>query len=157
MNNSTLPPTILLTALLSLAGAAVQAQEFTIDRTKLHVTDPAACQKLEDDGIDALFELGFAALSFTDGIQTIESSCHFFDVKAKEGNDFLFVSAVCENPGEIYPDTLAVTPFDADTVQVVSAHDAAMVAAGIYEPSSEGTSPGATLYHRCSNLNELPR
>ncbi|WP_127753171.1 hypothetical protein [Devosia sp. 1566] len=147
-----------LSSVVILAAGTTQAQEIaSVDRTKVYVSDPAGCDALEKDGLDAISILGFQVMTFDDGIQTLESSCHFFDIKAKPGNAHLFVSAVCENPGAIYPDTLALTPLTSDTVQVVSSHEAAMSAAATNETSSEGASPGATLFHRCANLSELPR
>jgi hypothetical protein len=143
---------------LALSISAPGAQEIsTVDRTKVYVSDPAGCAALESDGLDAISALGFRVMTFDAGIQTLESSCNFFDIKSKPGNAHLLVSAVCENPGAIYPDLLSLTPLTTDTVQVVSSHEAALNAAGNNEPSSEGASPGATLFHRCANLSELPR
>jgi hypothetical protein len=79
------------------------------------------------------------------------------DVKGQKGSSFLFVSAVCEAPGEVYPDTLSISPYDETTVQVVSSYDAMMVSSGNAEPPGPTTNPGVTLYHRCDNLSELPR
>ena len=138
-----------------LAGATA-AQEFSLDRTRLYVTDPAACQAIEEKGVDAWTDLDFLSFSFEEGIQSMEFHCNFFDVKDRPNSNFAFVSAICELPGEVYPDTLAVTPFDEKTIQVVSSHHSAMVAAGVYQPTNEGTSPGATVYHRCDNLSEIP-
>lgn len=147
--------TIALALLAGVAGAS-QAQEFTLDRTRLYVTNPAACQSIEENGVDAWMDLDFLSLSFQTGIQSMEFHCNFFDVKDRPNSNFAFVSAICELPGEVYPDTLAITPFDEKTIQVVSSHDSAMIAAGIYQPSNEGTSPGATVFHRCDNLSEIP-
>ena len=68
----------------------------------------------------------------------------------------LFVDAVCELPGELYPDTLAIAPYDDKTIQVVSSYDAMMVNAGVFEPPGPTTNPGVTLYTRCDNLSEIP-
>jgi hypothetical protein len=147
----------LATAALWALAASVGAQELSIDQSKLYVTDPAACQKIEDQGVDAFNDGDFLSLSFTDGIQSMEFHCNFFDVKAKKGNTSLFVDAVCEMPGEIYPDTLSITPWDETSIQVVSSYDAMMVSSGNQEPPGPTTNPGVTMYHRCDNLSELPR
>lgn len=138
------------------AGTAMAQEDLRIDQSKLYVSDPAACQLIEDKGIDAFMDLDFLSLTFARGIQSMEFQCNFFDVKSREGNNFLFVDAICELPGEVYPDTLAITPFSDSEIQVVSAYDTAMVAAGVYEPTNQGTSPGATVFHRCDNLSEIP-
>lgn len=143
--------------LLGLLTVSVGAQELSVDKSKLYVTDPVACQKLQDAGVDAFNDTDFLAMSLTDGIQGMEFNCNFMDVKGQKGSSFLFVSAVCEAPGEVYPDTLSISPYDETTVQVVSSYDAMMVSSGNAEPPGPTTNPGVTLYHRCDNLSELPR
>lgn len=142
----------LLAAAVSLAGA----QELTIDQNKLYVSDPAACEPLEQKGLDAFMDMDFLTLSFEKGIQSIEFHCSFFDVKSRPYNSHLFVSAVCEAPGEVYPDTLSVSAFDEKTIQVVSSYDSMMAFSGAFEPSDPTSDPGVTLYHRCDNLSEIP-
>lgn len=144
-------------AWLGLLIVSVGAQELSVDQSKLYVTDPAACQKLKDVGVDAFNDTDFLAMSMTDGIQGMEFHCNFMDVKGQKGSSFLFVSAVCEAPGEVYPDTLSISPYDETTVQVVSSYDAMMVSSGNAEPPGPTTNPGVTMYHRCDNLSELPR
>ncbi len=144
-----------LVSLLVLTAPALAQEDLRIDQTKVHVSDPAACDLLEAKGIDAFMDLDFLALGFPKGIQSMEFHCNFFDIKSREGSSHLFVDAICELPGELYPDTLAITPFSETQIQVVSSYDAAMVAAGIFEPTSEVATPGATLYTRCDNLSEI--
>jgi hypothetical protein len=143
-------------AALATCGIVMAQEDLVIDQGKLWVTDPAACAAVEDKGVDAWMDMDFLSLTFAGGIQSMEFHCNFYDVKGRDGGNHLFIDAICELPGEIYPDILAVTPFSDTEIQVVSAHDAAMVAAGLYQPSHEGTSPGATVFHRCDNLSEIP-
>ena len=144
-------------ALIALLAAPVVAQEdLRIDRDGLYVTEPAACIALEDKGLDAWIEHDFLSLTFDDGIQSMEFHCNFFDVKEREGSTHLFIDAICEMPGAVYPDTLAVTPYSDTQIQVVSAFEATMAATGQIEMSSEVATPGATLYTRCDNLSEIP-
>ena len=144
------------TATMWALAASVGAQELSVDQSKLYVTDPAACQMLQDKGVDAFGELDFLSMSFADGIQGMEFSCNFFDVKAKKGNRFLFVDAVCELPGEVYPDTISISPYDETSIQIVSSYDSAM-AMSSGSSGEDGGSTGTTIYHRCDNLSELPR
>ena len=145
------------TAALWALAASVGAQELSVDQSKLYVTDPAACQMLADKGVDAFGEMDFLSMSLNDGIQGMEFHCNFFDVKTKKGNNFLFVDAVCEAPGEVYPDTISISPYDDTTVQLVSSYDSMMQASGNVAPDGATENPGVTLYHRCDNLSELPR
>lgn len=144
-------------AALSMPVMAQDEADFRIDQTKLYVTDPAACAALESRGVAAWEDVDFLALSFPGGIQSYEFHCNFFDVKSVKGNDFLFVDAVCEAPGEVYPDTMSISPYTETTIQVVSSYDAMMTASGNYEPAGPTSNPGVTMYTRCDNLSEIPR
>lgn len=138
-----------------LAGAFAQ-EDLTIDQSRLYVSDPKACAALEEDGADAWLDSGFLTLSFTGGIQSIEFHCNFYDVKSRAGGNQLFIDAICELPGEIYPDVLAVTPWSESEIQVVSQADLML---SMSNPDTSDTSnplPGATLYTRCDNLSEIP-
>ena len=141
-------------AALLMAGA--QAQEFVIDQTRLYASSPEMCAALEADGLTAFETFPDTVLSFSAGIQSMEFHCNFFDVKGRTGSNHLFVSAICEHPGEIYPDSLAIAPYDETTIQVVSAQMNVLEMAGVFD-SSEGEGASAvTLYHRCDNLSEIP-
>lgn len=142
--------------LLMLAVPAPAQEDLRIAQDRLYVSDPTACATLEAKGLDAWMDLDFLSLSFADGIQSMEFQCNFFDVKEREGSTHLFIDAVCELPGEVYPDIFAVTPYTETQIQVVSAYDAALAAFGQFETSSEVATPGATLYTRCDNLSEIP-
>ncbi|KKB78084.1 hypothetical protein VW35_13345 [Devosia soli] len=146
---------IVLLAALVFAAPAMAQEDLRIDQSKIYVSDPKACDMLEKKGIDAFMDLDFVALGFPKGIQSMEFQCNFFDIKSREGSSHLFVDAVCELPGEIYPDTLAIAPYSETQIQVVSSSDAAMAAAGLFEPASEVAAPGATIYTRCDNLSEI--
>lgn len=141
-------------AILGLSIVSASAQdERVIDQSKLYVSEPDACQAIERKGAEAWMESDFISLSFDGGMQGTEFQCHFVDVKTMTKRSFIFVSAVCELPGEIYPDTLAVSPYDDTTIQVVSSYDTAMVAAGKFEPGTQGAD--GMLFHRCDNLSEI--
>ncbi|WP_338723762.1 hypothetical protein [Devosia sp. XK-2] len=142
--------------LLALTVSSAAQEDLRIARDKLYVSESEACQALEDKGVDAWMDHDFLSLDFDDGIQSMEFRCSFFDVKTREGSTHLFIDAVCELPGEIYPDTFAVAPYNETQIQVVSAFDATMAANGQYEMGSEVATPGATLYTRCDNLSEIP-
>ncbi len=147
---------ILVAALGLMASPALAQPEFTVDQSKVYVTTPETCQALEKDGADALSDANVSVMTFAGGIRSLEHSCEFFDVKTHVTNRSFFASAVCEGLDEIYPDTFAITPYDDKTIQVVSSYDAMMQVSGTYEPTSPIGNPGATLYHRCDNLSEIP-
>lgn len=141
---------------LATSVQTIGAQEFQLDRTKLYVTDPAACSAIEKKGVDAWLDMDFLSLTFDGGIQSMEFHCNFFDVKTRPNSNFSFVSAICEHPGELYPDSFAIAPYDENTIQVVSAHMNALEMAGVFDSSEGEGASAATIYHRCDNLSEIP-
>lgn len=140
-------------AMIALVGSAVAQDAPQIDQSKLYVSNADACAAIERKGAEAWMESDFISLSFEGGMQGTEFQCHFADVKTLPKRGFIFVSSICELPGEIYPDTLAITPYDDTTIQVVSSYDTAMVAAGKFAPGTQ--SAEGTLFHRCDNLSEI--
>jgi hypothetical protein len=150
-----------ISVLVLMAGPALAQEDLRIDRDRLYVSDPAACQALEKKGIDAWMDMDFLSLTFDRGIQSMEFHCNFFDVKEREGSTHLFIDAICELPGEIYPDILAVTPYSETQIQIVSQADIMLSLSGAMEgavPDEADTylTPGVTLYTRCDNLSEIP-
>ncbi|WDR05717.1 hypothetical protein PSQ90_15920 [Devosia rhodophyticola] len=147
-------------ALAMLPGVAL-AQTDPVEQDRLYVSDPAACQLLETKGVSAFEDLDFTTLSFEQGIQSLEFHCNFFDVKTKPGNAFTLVSAVCETPGENYPDMFSIGRYNDDTIQVTSMSDSMFSLLSDGEGAGEAEENplplGVTLYHRCENLSELPR
>ena len=149
------------TLLAGMTGAAMAQEDLRIDQSKLYVSDPAACRALEEQGVDAWMEMDFLTLSFERGIQSMEFHCNFYDVKGRKGGNHLFIDAICELPGEIYPDILAVTPWSETEIQVVSNADITLAMSGAMEgaipaETEEPVVPGATIYTRCDNLSEIP-
>ena len=142
---------------LSTAGLALGQEDLVIDQTKLYVTDKAACQAVEERGVDAFMDMDFLSLTFEGGIQGMEFHCNFYDIKSRPYTPVLFVDAVCELPGELYADTIAIAPDGEDTIRLVSSADTALGLVGQIEPDPEGFYPaGTTIYHRCDNLSEIP-
>ena len=146
----------LIAGLVLLSAPALGQEDMVIDQSKVYVSEPSACAALEDKGMNAFKDSDFLALTFPDGIQGMEFQCGFYDVGSRPNTPLLHVDAVCEAPGEVYPDTLAIAPYDDKTIQVVSSYDAMMVTSGVYEPPGPTTNPGVTLYTRCDNLSEIP-
>ncbi|WP_332691377.1 hypothetical protein [Devosia sp.] len=140
-----------------LAGAALAQEDLVIDQTKLYVSDPAACQALEKQGLNAWTDMDFLSLTFTGGIQSMEFHCNFYDIKSRPNTPLLFAEAVCELPGELYADTIAIAPNDATSIRLVSSADSTLALLGGIEPDPESPYPaGTTIYHRCDNLSEIP-
>jgi len=148
---------------LLAAPALAQEPQAAIDRTKVYVSKPEACDALKSKGVAAFDDLGFTAMTLADGIQGMEFHCGFFDVKSKPDSNALLVEAICEEPGFMYPDLIAIGPWDENTIQVVSSHDlqdaamAQMSGETIDDSENRGQPLGVALYTRCDSLSELPR
>ena len=143
--------------LLLIASTTLAQEDMVIDQSKLYVTDPAACQAVEKRGVDAFMEMDFLSLTFAGGIQAMEFHCNFYDIKSRPNTPVLFVDAVCELPGELYADTMAIAPNDADSIRLVSSADSTLALLGNIEADPDSPySAGTTIYHRCDNLSEIP-
>ena len=150
---------VMLTAagLSLLAGVALAQEDMVIDQTKLYVTDPKACQAIEKQGVDAWMDMDFLSLTFEGGIQSMEFHCNFYDIKSRPNTPVLFVDAVCELPGELYADTIAIAPNDDKSIQLSSSADSTLALLGQVEAEANSPYPaGTTIYHRCDNLSEIP-
>jgi len=149
---------ILPAALLGLmAGAALAQEDMVIDQTKLYVTDPKACEAVAKQGVDAFMDMDFLSLTFDRGIQSMEFHCDFYDIKSRPNTPVLLVDAVCEIPGDLYPDMLAIAPHDDSSIRVSSNNDTMLAMTGGMEPDPDSPYPGGTtIYHRCDNLSEIP-
>ena len=146
----------LIAGLVLLGAPALGQEDMVIDQSKVYVSEPSACAALEEKGLNAFMDSDFLALTFPDGIHGMEFQCGFYDVGSRPNTPLLHVDAVCEAPGEVYPDAFAIAPYDDKTIQVVSSYDAMMVTTGIYEPPGPTTYPGVTIYTRCDTLSEIP-
>lgn len=138
-----------------IAGAALAQEDMVIDQSKVYVSDPKACQALQKQGVDAWMDMDFLSLTFQGGIQSMEFHCNFYDIKSRPHTPVLFVDAVCELPGDLYPDILAIAPNGADSIRVVSNSDTILALANSDAPPSDYPA-GTTIYHRCDNLSEIP-
>lgn len=115
------------------------------------VSDPQGCQWLEQDGAMALFDNDFLALTRKDGIVANEYHCEFLDEKTTADGVAMVITALCEYPGEPFPDLISLREFDENSIMVSSMHNAAEDAANDVQGIR-----GAQIYTRCSNLKELP-
>jgi hypothetical protein len=131
---------LLVGLLLGIVPVTVFAQDFVpIDQSKPYVTDQAAC-----DGI-AEGDIGEAMLlTFPKGIETYEYYCDFYDIKQSEGSPMLFVDAICEEPGARNPDVLSISPYEENSIEVVSLYESFRSPAGEDNPN-----PGTTIFYRC--------
>ena len=147
-----------IASILLLLAAPVLAQEdLVIDQTRLYVSDPAACEAVEKQGVDAWMEMDFLSLTFEGGIQSMEFHCNFYDIKSRPYTPVLLVEAVCEIPGDLYPDLLAIAPHDGSAIRVSSSNDTMFALDGGMDADPDSPYPaGTTIYHRCDNLSEIP-
>ncbi len=137
-------------AAIALAATPAAAQRDAVVQTRLYVSDPAACEAIEANGVDGIGEA--TTLSFKDGIQSFEFHCNFFDVKTRDSGPLVLVEAICEEPGIRFPDLISISPYEEDTIEVVSLHDSST-----FEATEDNPNPGVSYYTRCDNLSGLPR
>ncbi len=137
---------ILVPAALVLAATPAAAMDDFLNG-KVYAPSDADCATLEADG--SLEESGYIT---SEGLQAYEFTCHFIDAKAMtDPRPGWFVDALCEMPGETYPDVVSLFPLDENTLQVTFLTDfvRAEMAAANGNAGDEGA-PGQ--YVLCRNV-----
>lgn len=155
--------TLTCSLIFLLAAPTLAEEPAPLDQSKVYVSTPDACAALQSKGVEAFNDLDFTALTFKDGIQGMEFHCDFYDVKARPNSSAVLVEAICEEPGFMYPDLIAIAPWDDKTIQVSSSYDLQLAAMAqtsgdtTDNNANQGQPLGVALYTRCDSLSELPR
>jgi len=103
---------LVLPALILSAAPAAAIDDFL--KGAVYAQSDADCATLEAEG--GLEESGYIT---SDGLYAYEFTCHFIDAKAMtDPRPGWFVDALCEMPGETYPDVVSLFPLDENTLQV---------------------------------------
>jgi hypothetical protein len=136
---------LVLPALVLAATPAAAVDDFL--KGKVYAPSDSDCATLEADG--SLEESGYIT---SEGFQAYEFTCHFIDAKAMtDPRPGWFVDALCEMPGETYPDAVSLFPLDETTLQVTFLTDfarAEMAAAN----GSAGSEAISGDYVLCRNV-----
>ncbi len=103
-----------------LLAAPAAAQQAFIEGVYLRSVEQ--CEKARKDGLQAVFGRGDVAMTAR-GIEGIEYHCDFLEVLRGNRSPGWRVSALCEEPGYAYPETLAVMPRGEGELELTAASD----------------------------------
>ncbi|RWE60383.1 hypothetical protein [Mesorhizobium sp.] len=107
-------------SILSVASAAPAAEDF-IEGVYLQSED--LCARAKKDTLEALIDAGNIVLSAR-GLQSVEYDCEFLQITKATLSPSWAVTAICQEPGHVFPDVLSVTQLSPKQIDLVSVRPA---------------------------------
>ncbi|RWB29852.1 MAG: hypothetical protein EOQ42_07915 [Mesorhizobium sp.] len=107
-------------SILSVASAAPAAEDF-IEGVYLQSED--LCAQAKKDTLEALIDAGNIVLSAR-GLQSVEYDCEFLQITKATLSPSWAVTAICQEPGHVFPDVLSVTQLSPKQIDLVSVRPA---------------------------------
>lgn len=107
----------LLCVLARVAAAPAAAEDgFT---EGIYLESKALCDQARKDSLQSVIDAGNTALSAY-GLVGVEYNCEFFQVAKATTSPSWVVTALCAEPGYVYPDVLSVTQVSATEIELAS-------------------------------------
>lgn len=103
-----------------MASAAPAAEDF-IEGVYLQSED--LCAQAKKDTLEALIDAGNIVLSAR-GLQSVEYDCEFLQITKATLSPSWAVTAICQEPGHVFPDVLSVTQLSPKQIDLVSVRPA---------------------------------
>lgn len=103
-------------SMLVAASPAAAAEDF-IEGVYLQSED--LCAQAKKDTLQTVIEAGNIVLSAR-GLESIEYNCEFLGITKATRSPSWVVSAICQEPGYVFPDVLSVTQMSPKQVDLVS-------------------------------------
>ncbi|MET3592560.1 MULTISPECIES: hypothetical protein [Mesorhizobium] len=94
------------------------------------------CAQAKKDTLQTVIDAGNIVLS-ADGLQGVEYNCEFLQISKAQGATSWAVTAICQEPGYVFPDVLSVTQLSPKQIDLVSVRPA----------DSEQAGNGGSYYH----------
>jgi hypothetical protein len=123
---------LLCISILAVATPAPAAEDF-IEGVYLESED--LCAQAKKDTLDTVIEAGNIVLSAR-GLQSVEYDCEFLQITKGTLSPSWAVTAICQEPGHVFPDVLSVTQMSPKQIDLVSVRPAGEES----EPSGNGGS-----------------
>lgn len=105
-----------------IAGSPALAAEDFI--TGVYLQSEDLCAQARKDGVESLAEAGNVVLSAR-GLESTEYNCEFVQVIKATRSPSWAVTAICQEPGYVFPDLLSVTRMNETQIDIVSVKPAA--------------------------------
>ncbi|MCV3240465.1 hypothetical protein [Mesorhizobium sp. ZC-5] len=124
------------------AVPAVAADDFI---KGVYLETEELCAQARKDGIETVTDAGNTMLSAR-GLESVEYNCEFVQVIKAERSPAWAVTAICQEPGYLFPDVLSVTQMSPTQIDLVSVKPA---------PAEGEVGGNAGSYYFCEGV-ELP-
>ncbi|XHM78228.1 hypothetical protein ABSY17_12390 [Mesorhizobium sp. ANAO-SY3R2] len=108
--------TVSLGLLLLGAPAAAQAEDFI---KGVYLQSEELCAQAKKETLQSLIDAGSLILSAR-GIESVEYSCEFLNVTRAKRSPAWAVTALCQEPGHMFPDTLSILELNPTQLEVGS-------------------------------------
>ncbi len=100
------------------------------------------CAQAKKDSLQSVIDAGSLILS-RDGIESVEYNCEFLNIARATRSPAWAVTALCQEPGHLFPDTLSILELNATQIEIVSVRQV--------DPESGQTDNGGT-YVLCDGV-----
>jgi hypothetical protein len=108
---------ILATVSMALTAVpAVAAEEFI---KGVYLQTEELCAQAKKDGLQNVIEASNIVLT-SSGLESIEYNCEFLQVRRASRSPAWAVTALCQEPGYLFPDVLSVTQMSPTQIDLVS-------------------------------------
>ncbi|MER9354614.1 hypothetical protein [Mesorhizobium sp. M0254] len=106
----------LCVSMLVAASPASAAEDFI---KGVYLQTQELCAQAKKDTLQTLIDTGNVILS-ADGLQSVEYNCEFVQVTKATRSPSWAVTAICQEPGFLFPDILSITQMNVTQIDIVS-------------------------------------
>jgi hypothetical protein len=106
----------LFVSMFAAASPALAADDFI---EGVYLQSEALCAQAKKDTLQTLIDAGNVVLS-AHGLQGVEYNCEFVQISKATRSPSWAVTAICQEPGYVFPDVLSVTQMNPTQVDLVS-------------------------------------
>ena len=107
---------LLVTAAIAGASPALAEEEFI---KGVYLQSEQLCAQAKKDGVENVADGGNTVLSAR-GIESVEYNCEFLQITKATRSPGWAVTAICQEPGHLFPDLLSVTQMSPTQIDLVS-------------------------------------
>ncbi|RWO02196.1 hypothetical protein [Mesorhizobium sp.] len=107
-------------SVLSVASPAPAAEDFI---KGVYLQSEDLCAQAKKYTLEALIDAGNIVLSAR-GLQSVEYDCEFLQITKATLSPSWAVTAICQEPGHVFPDVLSVTQLSPKQIDLVSVRPA---------------------------------
>ncbi|MBB6465089.1 hypothetical protein HNQ96_000936 [Aminobacter lissarensis] len=130
---------ILAVSLLAAFGTSAHAEDFI---KGVYLQSEELCAQAKKVSLQSVIDAGGLILS-QNGIESVEYNCEFLNVTKATRSPAWAVTALCQEPGHLFPDTLSILELNETQIEIVSVRQV--------DPESGQTDNGGT-YVLCDGV-----